>query len=286
MKKRLELLSSFTLKVIACILMTLDHIALFFVSPTMQYELYYALRAIGKISFPLFVFLAFYGVYRTHNLRNYLLRLLLPGIAIDVFGYVFGAVATIPIADNPIIGNAFIDLFLGTLAVSLLRKKNWVSLLAVLPVLYAFFSTYPVDASYGTLFKTDWGFFGICLFLAFFAAKEIVALFIRYRASQDGILLEVYREENEFFLEKIALSVALVFVGLVFYLIYRLDFTSFVLPNEFVPIGTYLCLAFVFFLLASPKKGYSSKAIQYSFYAYYPFHLVLLAIVAFAIGRF
>lgn len=284
MKKRLEILNSLTLKIIACLLMTLDHVALFFVNPVTNYDLYYGLRATGKISFPIFVFLAFYGAYKTKDIRKYLLRLLIPGVLIDLCGYILSWSLEIPIAENPIIGNAFIDLFLGVLLVSLLKKKNYYSFLAVLPLLYSFFSTFPINNEYGTLFKTDWGFFGTCLFLAFFLAKEIVHLFIRQKAAQDGILLETYEEENGFFLEKIALSVALLFVDLVFYLIYRLDNTSFVLPNEFVPIGTYVALAFPFFLLSSQRKGYGSKILQYSFYVYYPLHLLVLFAISTALS--
>lgn len=283
-KTRLEVFNTLSLKIIACILMTLDHVALFFVNPSANYGLYYGLRATGKISFPLFVFLAFYGAYRTKDIRNYLLRLLVPGVLIDLTGYILSWCLEIPIAENPIIGNAFIDLFLGVLTVFLLKKKNFYSLFAILPILYSFFSTFPISNSYGTLFKTDWGFFGMCLFLAFFIAKELLALFIRYRSNQDGVLLEAYSDENNFFLEKIALSIALLFVDLAFYIIYRIDFTSFLLPNEFVPIGTYVALCFLFYLLASPKKGYSSRLLQYSFYAYYPLHLILLFSISVGCG--
>lgn len=280
-----NLLSSFALKVIACVLMTMDHVALLFVSPVYQETLYYVLRAIGKISFPIFAFLAFQGAYQTHDIRKYLLRLLVPALLLDAFGYLVGFFADISVAANPLIGNAFTDIFLGVLLTYLLKRRDCYSFLAVLPVLYAFFSTFPISESYGTLFKTDWGFFSIVLFLAFSAGKACLDFLLRYRAQADGVEEEAYRSgTNIFFYEKATSCVALFFTEALFYLIYRLDNSAFVLPNQFVPIGTYSTLAIVFLLLASPKKGYRSRKVQYAFYAYYPLHLALLGLIAIGLG--
>ena len=51
--------------------MTLYHVAVFF-NPTS----YFVLRAIGRISFPIFLFLLVEGFYHTHNRVHYFLRLL------------------------------------------------------------------------------------------------------------------------------------------------------------------------------------------------------------------
>ncbi|WP_044089245.1 TraX family protein [Bifidobacterium reuteri] len=61
---------SFQIKIIACILMVIDHMAIFFppyISLPMQW--------LGRLSFPLFVFLIGWGCVYTHNIRNYVLRL-------------------------------------------------------------------------------------------------------------------------------------------------------------------------------------------------------------------
>lgn len=279
-----DLLSSLLLKIIACLLMTLDHVALLFVSPVSQETLYYVLRAIGKISFPIFAYLAFQGTYQTHNIKNYLLRLLVPALLLDAFGYVCSFAAGIPIGSNPLIGNAFMDMFLGVLLVYLLKRKDRFSFLAIFPFAYAFFSTFRINDQYGTLFKTDWGFFSIVLFLSFFLGKEICDFLLRDKARRDGVDENLYLVENGFFYNKVTSCVALFFVEALFYLIFRLDNAAFVLPNEFVPIGTYSTLAILFIFLSSPKKGYSSHNVQYAFYAYYPLHLVILGLVAIGLG--
>lgn len=277
-------LPSLALKIIACLLMTLDHVALLFLERGDGNNIsmaYYWMRAIGKISFPIFVFLAVEGVYHTKNTRNYLLRLFIGAIALDLFGYILGVSLNLSIGSNPLIGNAFTDMFLGVLCLALLRKKNWWSLLAVFPIAYAFLSEVPIpNSSYGTIFKTDWGAFSICLFLAFFVARELSDLYLKDKAKKDGLEKDAYLLEDGVKMHRYSEAIALVLIELIFYLVYRLDNFSMFLPNDFVPLGTYSTLAFVFFLFYNGKKGYQNKVLQYSFYFYYPFHLVILGILS------
>lgn len=183
-KKRTFGLSGLALKIIACLLMTLDHIALLFIPGEKDtYTLYYILRAIGKISFPIFAFLAVEGAYKTNNILKYLLRLFIFAIVLDGFGYTFGSIYHINVIDNPLIGNAFTDMFLGVLTVHLLKKKNWYSLFALFPIAISVLSDIDLFQTYGSLFKTDWGTFSIVLFIFYFLAKELSSLFIRKRTS-------------------------------------------------------------------------------------------------------
>ena len=80
-------LSQESLKLIACITMLLDHIGATLVLrmlqevpvPIGQYRqlagIYYALRIIGRIAFPIYCFLLVEGTYRTRNPKKYGLRL-------------------------------------------------------------------------------------------------------------------------------------------------------------------------------------------------------------------
>ncbi len=281
-KKRTFGLSSLALKVIACLLMTLDHIALLFIPGEKDtYTLYYILRAIGKISFPIFAFLAVEGAYKTSNIWKYLLRLGVLAIVLDGFGYTFGSIYSIDVINNPLIGNAFTDMFLGVLTVYLLKKKNWYSLLAVFPIAIAVLSDIDIFQTYGSLFKTDWGTFSIVLFIFYFLAKELSALSIKKKNFDDPSMdYEVYKVKTDKMFE----IVALITVELAFYLLWRINYSLPIIPNEFVPIGTYSVLASLILAFYNGEKGYQSKVIQYSFYAYYPLHIIVLGVISLFFG--
>ncbi len=284
-KGKTDLLSSLVLKIIATVLMTVDHVAMFFIeSGYPNYDtLYYVLRAIGKCCFPVFVFLTIEGVYKSKNIRNYLLRLGVGGAAMDVAGFIIGAATGTAVASNIILGNAFTDMFLGALCVYLLKRKDWFSLLAAIPITISVLADYSIGGSWGTIFKADWGFYSMVMFILCFAARELSSQYAKRKAYQDGVEAEAYANQ-EFFYMKAFQVVAVFLTGAIFYLIYRLDNTSWLVPNEFVPIGSYSILGALIFLFYSGDKGYSHKAVQYSFYAYYPLHIVILAVISMFCG--
>lgn len=281
-------LNSLALKIIAVLLMTLDHIGLLFFTRGSGRDIntdYYVLRAIGKMAFPLFAFLAVEGIYHTRDAKNYMLRLAIGAILIDLVGYIFSWSRYITIASNPLIGNVFTDMFMGVVMIYLLRKKNWWSLFAILPIAYEFLSRVTINDSYGTLFKSDWGAFSIVMFFCLFLAREIGDYYLKSKARKAGVEEEAYLLQDGLKNHKYSEAIAILFVELCFYLVYRLDNFSMFLPNEFVPIGTFSTLAALIVLFYNGKKGYSNKVIQYSFYAYYPAHILILGIISMYVGQ-
>lgn len=267
--------------------MTLDHIALLFVPGGIsgQYgTLYYVLRSIGKISFPIFAFLSVEGIYHTSHPFRYFLRLFLFAVVLDGFGFLIGGITGISVRSNPLIGNAFTDMLLGVLTVYFLKKKNLSSILAILPIAYSFFTCFDLGNEWGTLFKADWGFFSTVLFILLFFAREGTFAYLRLSSKKDGLPESTYVEMNGFRYSLYAQSVALFACEMIFYLVYRYsNFSSFV-PGEFVPLGTYSVLAFVFYLLYSGERGYSKNSVKYVFYLYYPCHLAILGILSLFFG--
>mgnify|MGYP002622784278 CR=1 FL=1 len=72
---RIGFLDNFTLKIIAIIAMTIDHIGYMFIARnTTEYLIF---RGIGRIAFPIFCFLIVEGFHHTKSPINYLIRLLL-----------------------------------------------------------------------------------------------------------------------------------------------------------------------------------------------------------------
>ena len=73
------------LKLLACVSMLLDHIGYALVSHMPdQLPLYYMLRIMGRIAFPIYAFLLAEGFFRTRSRENYLLRLLFGAVLAEV----------------------------------------------------------------------------------------------------------------------------------------------------------------------------------------------------------
>ena len=104
MEKRFELTGT-ELKIIAVITMFIDHFAAGLLEREMQRSGYYIddffmglsilqtydiLRAIGRMAFPIYCYLLVEGFVHTHNLKKYILRILVVAIASELpFDYLF-----------------------------------------------------------------------------------------------------------------------------------------------------------------------------------------------------
>ena len=82
-------LSQETLKIIACVTMLIDHVGAtvvesqFFVTPFDGiYYLYFAMRIIGRVAFPIYCFLLAEGAHYTHDPRKYALRLFIGALTL------------------------------------------------------------------------------------------------------------------------------------------------------------------------------------------------------------
>lgn len=129
-------LSNFDLKLIAIITMTIDHIGVVFGTP-----FYNFLRAVGRLSFPIFAFLLTEGYVHTKSFSKYFFRLLVLALISEViYDYVFYD-SFIYLEAN----NIFFTLALGLLTLWLLDKsrtlvkkyfKEKIDLTIILPITY------------------------------------------------------------------------------------------------------------------------------------------------------
>jgi len=146
------ILSSFSLKIIAIISMTIDHIG-FFIFPEAR-----VFRIIGRFAFPLFAFLTATAMHYSNNKIRYISILLMCGA-------VFSLTSSLYL--HRIVPNVFFDLGLGALCCSLFYKKNiysWSILLLVV-----LFSVYEHSlVNYGI-----YGITTILLFYIFYMDKKI-----------------------------------------------------------------------------------------------------------------
>lgn len=244
-------MSTFTLKMIAIITMLIDHVTVIFVPENSW--VYLAGRLIGRLAFPIFVFLLVEGFYHTSNIKNYLKRLgvfaLISEIPFDLAFYnsyfqkVGGNIKTdLPkmFSDPQMFDvvikrfmshqNIFLTLFIGLTTIyyiSIIEKKYekkmvYVNLINALITFAACFVA--------VILKTDYNLLGVLLIVAFYlfrGSKPLLAI---------GTLI-------------ISSSVIQAFSVL-----------------AIIPISFY-----------NGKKG---KNIKYFFYIFYPGHLLLLYLIS------
>ncbi|MCR5491565.1 MAG: conjugal transfer protein TraX [Bacilli bacterium] len=192
-------LSSFHLKVIAMTTMFIDHFAdgaidcLMLVNGwwnvpnhPMIYA-YYIMRLIGRIAFPLYLFMLSEGMFYSHDRRKYVGRIAIFALGmglINVLGS--GILGLTPFSNYQGLFhyNAFVDLLMCASFIYFLehdnKKLRW---LAVLPVAYMVFHSIadnllaaPMGKLYYLIssFSPDYRYYGLLLFLGFYWTKKML----------------------------------------------------------------------------------------------------------------
>ncbi len=147
--EKIQCLSGFQLKILAIVLMTIDHIGIVLFPEIVIF------RMIGRIAFPIFAFLLVEGALHTKDIKKYLKRLLLLAfiseIPFDLL--VYGSVWEWKLQ------NVFFTLFIGVLCIHCLETMlDGVLKLACIMVL-VFISEW---------LNLDYGAFGVLLILAIY----------------------------------------------------------------------------------------------------------------------
>jgi len=151
-------MTSFAIKIIACITMFLDHIKYAIPSAQNFFTIYG-----GRLSFPLFAFLITEGYVHTKNLKKYVTRLML-----------FGIISQIPFMFfRTLVGewkmlNIMFTMLLGILAIFVYDKinKKYVSLLVVVLIVFL-----------GYVLKVDYGAYGVLTVFIIYVFKNNKKIF-------------------------------------------------------------------------------------------------------------
>jgi hypothetical protein len=153
----MKIFNSTTLKIVAIITMTIDHIGVNYQQAFLglniyDQEVYILMRTIGRIAFPIFAFQIAEGFKHTSNVKRYLMNLFVFALVTDLLFDLFQV-------DFP--GrNIFFTLFLGLL--SLYSLKNFkLGYLAIIPVLFV--SEY---------LNVDYGMYGVLAVIIFYYFNE------------------------------------------------------------------------------------------------------------------
>lgn len=155
---RLGSLSGSSLKVIAIVSMTIDHLGLYFLggedaaSGSVTYHL---MRMVGRLAFPIFAFLLVEGYVHTRDIRKYMLNLFVAAVISDIPWMLLGGFDS---------HNVMFTLLMGLMAVSFI-DRFW----------QRRFLTLTFIAMIGALaewLQTDYSWRGICLICVLFMFRE------------------------------------------------------------------------------------------------------------------
>ena len=214
------------------------------------------MESIGRIAFPIFAFQIVMGYRKTHDLKKYILRLLL-----------FAVISEIPYKWMLWLGSKDIQLtfsywnvywtfILGLIVLQLLKKdkiKAIYKALIILAICVLFSIVY-----------VDYSIYGIGLMIAYyylFPFKDV--------ETKD-------RREKGIYLTVILACLAMIFIAFIN-----------IRSNAFAPIdilanyGIFTFAGSVIPFLSNGKKGLSNKAIKWMFYIYYPLHITILCLINF-----
>ncbi|WP_315080844.1 TraX family protein [uncultured Clostridium sp.] len=256
----------FTIKILALILMTFDHIAEF-MPYSMNIPVWF--HWLGRIVAPLFIFMVVEGFYHTHDRKKYIGRLYMWSVIMAVGNTVIQKIIPHP-NELPIINNIFQTMFLITIflqGIEFIKKskseKNSKDmllglLLIVIPLLIGIIVLFTLANLPMPVIQ------GIMLFLPTpFLVEGGIGWIIL------GIILYLCKGK------KAALSISYVLFTILIFLAgahgdYSLS-NSFLINYQWIMIG-----ALPFMLLYNGQKG---KGMKYLFYVYYPLHVYLLYVL-------
>ena len=232
MKTEYRCINGFILKIIAILTMLVDHTGAILFPEQMIF------RNIGRIAFPIFVFLIVEGFYHTRNIRKYEIRMLIFALISEIpFDLAFSSQIL-----EFTYQNVFFTLFLGLVMLDVIRtiqkKMPAAGTAAEILILILFMA-----AAY--FLKTDYDAGGILLIYAFYK--------LRGRPLWQTAVL---------------LAVSYVFFGLVECpsVIAMVPIFLYNGKRGFGKDGVY----------SGGRNGVGAAAVKYAFYLFYPGHLLIL----------
>ncbi len=250
-KKKLPINSPFTkipfggltsnmLRIIAVVLMLSDHIWATYMSFGNW------MTYIGRMAFPIFAFQIAEGFVHTSNFKNYALRLLGFALITEIPFNLFYSSRFF----NPFHQNVLFTLLLGLFAIYVLDnlKKNFKPKNIALSLLWLVLIS--LVATFGFV---DYGFLGMLTVVMFYILRNFPFAWL-------------------------AQLITMVFINVVL-------FEGLVFPVEIfgktfeIPSQGFAVFALIPIWLYGGRKGKSSKIMQYSFYAFYPVHMLVLYLI-------
>ncbi len=300
--KNIKGFSTFILKIVGILSMTLDHIGYVLqnIYPIDSLEiLAYVFRHIGRLALPIFIFVLLEGLTHTKNIKKYLLRIGIEALLIYIsitliqvigkesfnFGYT---------------GNIFITLFMLALFYYFIYHSKY-KFLALIPILYIILSLgikllfvegfYTIREIKSFIYFNglflQYDVIGPILFIGTLVGYKIYNNKIIKNLGENNDMIETFKTTKEYQKSKNTIvCIIIAFLALVCYLITYLPFYDNgidQLVDGALQSSMFFSVIFLFFY--NGRKGYSNKVIQYTFYFYYPVHIMLIYLIFYLIFK-
>lgn len=261
-------LNSFQIKLWALVIMTIDHIA-FYQTFTINTNINYALRIIGRIAAPLFLFLITEGLHHTKSKPKYIFRLYIASFITEIVNTIFLKTLTTGYSSS-VLGNIFTTFFYVAFYVYFIElicenprkiKNIFIGTFALLVpltvvVLNIMLCQTPTGTTYWEVIRVIFPSPFTVNYSILFVIMGITWYFINNKYINAGILA---------------------IVSLLSFLIPEIQITQiapyFNAHTLFVNPQWCMALAIPFILLYNGQKGANTK---YFFYFYYPLHQYFL----------
>lgn len=235
-------MTSAKLKTIALICMLIDHSA-YLVAP-FNSTIYFYMRLIGRIAFPIFIFIISESLYYTRSKNKFLMRLFIFSIISEFsfnlyFNYLNGS-APVFGSHNVFFTFSFAVLFIIMIEEICKNKKLLIPLFCVILLGFVYSSVnYIFIYFYNFILNSDYGFYGVIFLMALFHERKI---------SIDNHM-----------------KIRMMTIFLMCFLLYG--------------VSMYFVFAIFSLALIYMYNGEKGRGHKYFFYLFYPVHLLILSFI-------
>ncbi len=234
-------LDAFWLRMLACVAMLSDHAWALIVSGNVWMTFF------GRIAMPIFAFQLVEGFFHTHDLKKYILRILIFALITEIpFNLMMGSSVIFPFHQNILF--TFLIALLAMAAMEKVRRKYslWGSVFACIGIT-------ALSSLAATIFMCDYFGFGVLTVLVFYFFREfrfawaaqLAAMFVIHWIMMEGLFIPV--TIGGFLLE--------------------------------IPQQAFALFALIPIWLYNGKKGYATKWSRLAFYSFYPVHMLVLWLI-------
>ena len=289
-----QILSNFALRIIAMVSMVIDHVGVLMLNYWADFgpgasNVYYVLRILGRLAFPLFIFMLAEGMHYTRSKWKYLGRIfsVYSLIILALIIYIFAIAQNPSLVHDTFPGtNPFTDLVLLGLVLLFLNSGGWKKALAILPagiIITAHVCSFLESQGNMTItwfpyfLRPDYGLFGLGITLAFYLARPIGDFLAKRACAAYALDYEGYRLTPEYQRGLNGTAIAL-FAGTVI-LFWGLSYVSFDPLGMSLESWCLLIAPILFFY--SGKRGYNATWFRIFSYAFFPMHLIILFLIFF-----